>query len=70
MDRNSMDCNPKEPRQASLSFTISWSLLKLVCIEPVMPSHHLALCCPLRLLPSLFPSIRVFSRVLCLLVLI
>ena len=47
--------------QASLSFTISWSLLKLMSIESVMPSNHLILCCPLLLLPSIFPSIRVFS---------
>ena len=47
--------------QASLSFTISWSLLKLMFIESVMPSNHLTLCCPLLLLPSIFPSIRVFS---------
>ena len=47
--------------QASLSFTISWSLLKLRSIESVMPSNHLILCCPLLLLPSIFPSIRVFS---------
>ena len=48
-------------RQASLSFTISESLLKLMCIESVMPSNHLILCCPLLLPPSIFPSIRVFS---------
>ena len=48
--------------QASLSFPVSWSLLKLMCIEPVMPSNHLILCHPLRLLPSFFPSIRVFSK--------
>ena len=47
--------------QASLSFTISWSLLKLMSIELVMPSNHLILCCPLLLLPSIFPSFRVFS---------
>ena len=47
--------------QASLSITISWSLLKLMSIESVMPSNHLILCCPLFLLPSVFPSIRVFS---------
>ena len=47
-------------RQASLSFTISRSLLKLMPIELVMPSNHLVLCHPL-LLPSIFPSIRVFS---------
>ena len=48
-------------RQASLSFTISRSLLKLMSIELVMPSNHLVLCLPLLLLPSIFPSIRVFS---------
>ena len=48
--------------QASLSFTISWSLLKLMSIEPVKPSHHLILCCPLLLLSSTFPRIRVFSN--------
>ena len=48
--------------QASLSFTISQSLLKLVSIESVMPSNHLILCCPLLLLPSIFPRIRVFSK--------
>ena len=48
-------------RQASSSFTISWSLLKLMSIELVMPSNHLVLCHPLFLLPSIFPSIRVFS---------
>ena len=48
--------------QASLSFTISRSLLKLMSIESVMPSNHLILCCPLVLLPSIFPSIRVFSN--------
>ena len=49
-------------RQASLSFTISQSLLKLMSIESVMPSNHLILCYPLRLLTSIFPSIRVFSN--------
>ena len=48
--------------QASLSFIISWSLLKLMSIELVMPSNHLILCCPLLLLPSIFPIIRVFSN--------
>ena len=48
-------------RQASLSFIISWSLLKLMSIESVMPSNHLILCHSLLLLPSFFPSIRVFS---------
>jgi len=49
--------------QASVSITNSWSLLKLMYIESVMPSNHLILCCPLLLLPSVFPSIRVFSNV-------
>ena len=48
--------------KASLSFTISWSLLKFMSIYLVMPSNHLALCCPLLLLPSIFPKIRVFSN--------
>ena len=48
--------------QASLSFTISQSLLKLASIELMMPSNHLILCCPLLLLSSVFPSIRVFSN--------
>ena len=48
--------------QASLSLTNSWSLLKLMSIELVMPSNHLILCRPLLLLPSIFPSIRVFSN--------
>ena len=47
--------------QASLSITNSWSLLQLMSIQSVMPSNHLILCCPLLLLPSIFPSIRVFS---------
>ena len=46
--------------QASLSSTISWSLLKLMSIESVMPSNHLVLCGPLLLLPSIFPRIRAF----------
>ena len=54
-------------RQASLSMTNSQSLLKLMSIESVMPSNHLILCHPLFLLPSILPSIRVFSKesVLC-----
>ena len=48
--------------QASLCFIISWSLPKLMSIELVMPSDHLILCCPLLLLPSICPSIRVFSN--------
>ena len=61
-------CDPVDySTQASLAFTISWSLLKLMSIESVMPSNHLILCCPLLLLPSIFSSIRVFSNesVLC-----
>ena len=57
-----MDCST----QASLSFTISQSLLKLMPIESVMPSSHLILCHPLLLLPSVFPSISVFSSELAL----
>ena len=49
-------------RQASLSITNSWSLLKLMSAELVMPSNHLILCHPILLLPSIFPSIRVFSN--------
>ena len=49
-------------RQASLSITNSRSLLKLMSIESVMPCNHLILCHPLLLLPSIFPSIRVFSN--------
>ena len=48
--------------QASLSITNSRSLPKLMCIESVVPSNHLILCCPLLLLPSIFPIIRVFSN--------
>ena len=48
--------------QASLSITNSRSLIKLMSIKSVMPSNHLILCCPLLLLPSIFPSIRVFSN--------
>ena len=49
-------------RQASLSFTVSKSLLKLMSTESVMPSNHLVLCHPLLLFPWIFPSIRVFSN--------
>ena len=49
-------------RQASLPIKNSWSLLKLMSIKSVMPSNHLTLCLPLLLLPSIFPSIRVFSN--------
>ena len=55
---NSMHCST----QASLSITDSWSLLKLMSIESVMPYNHLVLCHPLPLLPSIFPSIRVVSN--------
>ena len=51
-----------EACQASLSFTISWSLLKLMSTESVMPSNQLVLCHPLLLPTSIFPSIRVFSN--------
>ena len=55
-------CDPwTAARQASLPSTIFWSLLKLMSIESVMSSNHLVLCYPLLLLPSIFPSIRVFS---------
>ena len=49
-------------RQTSLSITDSWSSPQLMSIKSVMPSNHLILCCPLLLLPSIFPSIRVFSN--------
>ena len=49
-------------RQASLSITNSRSVLKLMSIESVIPSNHLILCCPFLLLPSIFPSIRVFCN--------
>ena len=49
-------------RQASLSITSPQSLLKLMSIESVIPSNHIVLSCPLFLLPSIFPSIRVFSN--------
>ena len=52
--------------QASLSFTISWSLLRLMSIESKIPSNYLILCCPLLLLPSIFSSIRVFPNELAL----
>ena len=54
-------------RQAPLSFTVTWNLLRFMSFELVMPSKHLILCRPLLLLPSIFPSIGVFSNesVLC-----
>ena len=48
--------------QAPLSFTVSQNLLRFMSIESVMPSNHLILCCPLLILPSIFPSIRIFSK--------
>ena len=48
--------------QTSLSFTVCWSLLRFISIESMMPSSHLILCCPLLFLPSIFPSIKVFSN--------
>ena len=56
-------CDPMDHSTTGfLTFTVSWSLLKLMSIELVMPSNHLILCCPLLLLPSIFPSIRIFSN--------
>ena len=52
--------------RAFLSFIVSWSLLKFMSIDSVMTSNHLILCCPLLLLPLVFPSIRVFSNELAL----
>ena len=62
-------CDPnglQHTRLPSLSFTVSWSLLKFMSIESVMPSNHLILCHPLLILPSVFPSIRAFSSELAL----
>ena len=59
---------PPSGLQASLFFTVSWSLLRFTSIESVMPSNHLVLCHPLLLLPSIFLSIRVFSNELALLI--
>ena len=62
-------CRPMDwARQVPLSFTISWSLLKLMFIELVMPSNHLILCCPLLLLHAIFCSIKVFPSELALLI--
>ena len=58
---DTLQCHGQQ-HQDSLSFTISWSLLKLMSIESMMPSNHLILCHPLLLLPSTFTSIRVFSN--------
>ena len=57
---DSLQSHEQEAHKASPSFAISWSLLKLMCIESVMPSNHLVLCHHLLLLPSIFP--RVFSN--------
>ena len=55
-------CDPMDCSKPGFPiFTIPWSLLKLMSIESVMHSNHLIFCCPLLLLPSIFPSIRVFS---------
>ena len=55
-------CNPTDcSTPGSLSFSVSWSLLRFMFIESVMLSNHLILCCPLLLLPSVFPNIRVFT---------
>ena len=59
---NSLQPNGLQHCQASLSITNSWSLLKLMSTESVMPSNYLILCCPLFFLPSVFPSIGVFSK--------
>ena len=67
---NWVECDSATPwtaaHQASLSFTVSWSLLKLISIESVMPSNHFILCHPLLFLPSIFPSVGVFSNELAL----
>ena len=56
-------CDPwTAARHAFLSFTVCWNSLRVMSIESVMPSNHLILCRPLLLLPSIFPSIRVFSN--------
>ena len=56
-------CDPMDcPHQLSLSSTISWSLLKFMSVKLVMLSNHLILCHPLFILPSILPSIRVFSN--------
>ena len=59
---NSLRPHEPQARQASLSITNSRSLHKIVSVESVMPSNHLILCCSLLFLPSVYPSIRVFSN--------
>ena len=54
--------NTVTPQTATNQASLSWSVLKLMPIESVMPSNHLILCCPLLFLPSIFSSIRVFSK--------
>ena len=63
---NSLQTHGLQHCQASMSFTISWSLLKFMSIELVMPSNHLILCRPFLLLPSICPNIKVFSNELAL----
>ena len=63
---NSLQPHGLQHCQASMSFTISWSLLKLMSVESVMPSNHLILCRPFLLLPSICPNIKVFSNELAL----
>ena len=55
-------CDPMDCSMSGLPVHLTWNLLKLMSIESVMPSSHLILCHPLLLLPSIFPSIRVFSN--------
>ena len=57
-----LDCNMPALPVITITLSSSWTLLKLMSIELVMPCNHLILCCPLLLLPSIFPSIRVFSN--------
>ena len=66
LQRHGLLLRPHRLCQASLSFTVSQSLFRLMSIESVMPSNHLILDCPLLLLPTTFPSIRVFSNELAL----
>ena len=68
VESNSLLPHELQHPQASLSFPISWSLLKHISIELVMPCNHLILCLPLFLLLSTFPSIRVFSNEVALLI--
>ena len=61
-----VDCStagfPVHRSLLEFAYALSWSLLKLISVELVLPSNHLILCCSLLLLPSIFPSIRVFSN--------